>query len=745
MRVALLLTGSTEASRGTALAEEACSAATEEGDWTGTSLAPLDGRLPAERAIPLALGLLDSFDTAGTVLLRVSEFTLVPGPRAPELDAAFEQADGLANNSIEAVLSEAFARQSEGDFDSAFQQYQAAEVLLRGEVSPRRVLVLVSLAEIERQRGNRGAAALLLDRALALSPEHRGALETRAQIATEAGEAATAAALLERLVPMLGNSAERVEALRAIAEQSLTAARLAITYASELIPGSIFLLERLQAVHEAASQWDAAVSVAVQIAEQTHDPVQRARVLVDAARLCAERAHNVPRAVALYEAAIADDPEVTGAFDAIEAELLKAGDPQSLAAAYQRQISRLEATGIPEKIAPLLRKLATLEKDGLGLRARAIATLERLTGLLPTEIPARIQLSELLEGERETTRATRVLEAIARLAPARPDTYRSLCRVFTLAGDEDRVYSACSVLVALGEADLDEQLTFAQHRPEALPPIRAGLDAEAWLEILPEEHLSALDAIAAELEPLAIHLLLAEARNRSGLTLPSPKDRVDLQKTTVSAVRCFTWAASLVGLPEPEIYIQPSEARIGVRQLPEPGLALALGRPVLTGRTVGELAFLAARHLTYARPGWRMLSLFSTLEELRSFLIVGMAAARPEVVEVAGLGAQEQTLAAHIAANLTPEARERVGQAVEQILSQGGTLDVLAWMRSIESAACRVGLLACGDVTLASTVLAMAGAAPGGLTARERARALLPFCVSQRHAALRLLLGVAVG
>jgi len=42
----------------------------------------------------------------------------------------------------------------------------------------------------------------------------------------------------------------------------------------------------------------------------------------------------------------------------------------------------------------------------------------------------------------------------------------------------------------------------------------------------------------------------------------------------------------------------------------------------------------------------------------------------------------------------------------------GATLDVFAWLRSVEETAGRAGLLASGNLTVAANVLAIAGASP---------------------------------
>jgi hypothetical protein len=122
----------------------------------------------------------------------------------------------------------------------------------------------------------------------------------------------------------------------------------------------------------------------------------------------------------------------------------------------------------------------------------------------------------------------------------------------------------------------------------------------------------------------------------------------------------------------------------------------------------------------------------------------GLAVARPDVPGLAELGSRAQEFAGQLQPHMSTETRESLGTLVEGVLSGEDTLDVFTWLRSVEVTASRAGLLASGNVTVAANVLAVAGATPGGQSAAERAKALLAFCVSQRHTALRKLLGVEV-
>jgi tetratricopeptide (TPR) repeat protein len=707
----------------------------DDGAVPDRPIVPLLPGVPVAQQVPHALGLPDEDDSA-TLVLHVDGSQVLRGEAAGSLDAAFNTTAADTEQAIDALLGKAREQEAAGDLEAAAESGRQAERWLADDT--RRVAVWCRLANIARAQSNEAGAASLLDRVLALEPAHPEALRARAEIAADQADGTLAAALLERLIPKLETSAKRVEVLLAVADQSLKGARSALELAREFMPTGVHLLERLRAIDEAAGSWEAAVAVAVQIAELTEDRRLRARALVDAARLCSERMRHPQRAVALYEAAIQDDPEVAGAFEAIEAELISAGDHAGLASAYERQIERLAPTHAAPQRRELMRKLARVERDGLGDPHTAIVTFDRLLELAPDDLPARIELAALLEATGEPALATRVLEVAAVLAPTGVEVYRSLRRLFARAEDDDRVYSACSVLMALGEADLEEQALFAQHRPEAPPNPRSTLDDDAWSELLPLGHPVALDELAAALEPAALDTLGRTPKP----SIPPPGDRV--HPHTIIAGRCFAFAAHLFGLPEPEIYLQPAETRVGARILPRRTLSVVLGRPVLSERSVGELAFLAAHHLAYARPGWRIIGLLDSLEEIRSLLFGGAAAACPDLPALAALGQEEKSVAELLGDRMDQRARESVALAVEKLFGDGGTPDILAWVRSVEETACRAGLLACGDVTVAANVLALAGSTPGGLSAGERARALFPFSVSQRYSALRHFMGVAL-
>ncbi len=705
-------------------------------------LVPVAADQSFEQVLCAALG-LDAGALPPTLVLHAGPWLPLDADQATALglDARFALEAERRTEQVEEALADAYEHLGRDDVAGARQRYAAADALLSNESSARHALVLVSLGELERGQGRAREAAELLDRALVIAPNHIGALRGRAALAREQGESVVAAALLHRLVPQLDAEAERLETLTLIASESLGAARDAIAQALVLRPGDRALLERLRAIHEAAGSWDQAVDVCVRIAEQIAAPGARAQCLVQAARLASEKAQNLPRAIALYEAAIEDDPGVPDAFAAIEAELVRAGDHQGLTRAYERQLERLSGSDAEARV-ELLRKLAHTHRHQLGDPRQAIAALDRLVLERPHDAEARVELAELLRETDQITLATRVLESAAELAPERAQTYRSLLALFERSGDADRAYGASSVLVALGEADLDEQLRYAQHAPESLPPIASPLDDDAWELLTVPQHPAAVHALMAAIEPAALAAWFEEHGALARGSLPPPATRQDPQRSTVLAVKTFHWASRILGLPEHAIHATPQNPRLTVATLPTLAPALVLGRAALSGRSLSELAFMAGHHLAFSRPGCRLLAFHPDLDSLRRLAAAAAAIVHPELG--AGLDDTSRQLRDRLDAHLDAPHRARAATAVSELLA-AGTVDIGAWLRSIETTACRAALLVSGDVTVAGSVLAITGAPPDGRTARERARQLLPFAISQPYSALRHLLGIAVG
>jgi len=638
---------------------------------------------------------------------------------------------------VEAEIARASALYDEGRIGEAAVAYAKCEQQLSNERTPRRAEVLTNLARIARRVGPREAASLL-DLALAIVPAHRGAVMERLSLARELEEHALAAALGVRAVTFAETDEQRLAALDAAARDAMEAAATALRASLKLRPNDRPRFHRLRALHEAAGDYDKAVNVAVAVAESIGDRVERARAFVEAAKVCADKAANVDRAVALYEAAIADDPAVPGAFEAIEQVLLDSGDVVGTERAYARQLERLQGRGAVEAEVKLWSKLAEIREDRLADWHGAAEALDRLIALRPRDENARVHLAVLLAEHGEDMLATRALEVAAAMAPKHAATFRALHRVSVKRGRLDRAYNAASVLVHHEEADETEQARYRAHAPRiALQPTQAIGDGVLAL-LAPEDHDPNVAAIVSSIADAAVALRVDQLRAAKKLPKLNPADAQDLEKTTVSALRSVGWASRFFAMRPPVVYTRPGDPN-GIVQLPMPEPTFALGDGVLAGRSVPELAFMLGYELATMRLAGRMIAFYPTLNELKALVIAAIALVLPSE-----LPPEVDALRAAIAPRLDAVQRLKLQNAVRALGERGGQLDVLRYARSLERTASRAGLLACGDLNVAARLIAIDGRHIAGMSAADRVRDLIGFCVSDNYGRIRHTLGLAV-
>ncbi|MBX3130763.1 MAG: tetratricopeptide repeat protein [Polyangiaceae bacterium] len=696
---------------------------------------------PLARALAHALGEHTPGDGDVFVLARAG------GGRATEDDyaalaasASCRRLEPVEDPALEEAIAEGARRLDAGELDRAQRAYAFAESLLASDTGPRHAEVLVCLASIERRTGSTEQAVALLDRALAIFPNHEAALKERIAIARECADNATAAALRRRLLRKATTDPERAEQLSSIADECLNATIEALEQALALRPRDPRLLERLQSTLEAAGRWSEAVDAKVALSETIGNPRDRARSLSAAAGMCARRTGHVARAVALYEAAIADDPTTPGAFDAIEAVLVRSESWREVESAYGRQLERLAERGEQGARAALLDKLSRLRDERMGDTEGAIVALDQLVQQDPKAVDVRARLAELLERTGQLQLAALALESAALWAPSRVATFRELNRLLTMLGDPDRAYSACAVLVHLGEADVAEQAVYRQYAPQTTVRPSSALGDRGFSDLFVPEHDFVISRIVRALGPPAIELKLAQLRKAGRLPVLEPKNRQDPDKSTITAVRTVGWACKVLGLPVPAIYTHSDDLPGGVVSAPLPEPTLVLGKSLLSGRSVPELVFAIGRELSCQHLASRVLTFYPTLPELRALLLAAVGAVVPTSLPADALALREA-----LAARLGDAQRAELTGAVRELEARDGRLELKPWLCSLELAACRAGLLVSGDVTAAARMLAVDGRVVGGLSAADRIRDAIPFSVSTRYATLRRTLGIGVG
>jgi hypothetical protein len=380
----------------------------------------------------------------------------------------------------------------------------------------------------------------------------------------------------------------------------------------------------------------------------------------------------------------------------------------------------------------LQRRVALLEARVLELEKELEAARAQMSVEVVVDVPG--APSDALEAADPEG-----LQRRLRHDPRDEGALHALYRVYEGAGEVDRMSCVARALVFLGAATADETATYRAHRTEALIKPTTSLSSESWRRYLfhPEEEVLTGEIFAIIASAVLLGRVSALRRDKL-LPILDPASRQDPAQSTLQAVRCFSWGASILGMRAPSLYADPQYAGI-VQMVPGVPPATRLGQKALSGRSPRELAFLAGRHLAWYREERFIRLLVPQIQELEDLFLAALVIGNPGVPLRADTRQRVQALAAAIEPVLEPVQIDRLRGAFLRFVEEGGRTNLQRWAAAADRTASRAGLLLADDLSAASAMLE----AENPATVRERMDDLLVFVTSERYASLRKAIGVA--
>ncbi len=610
--------------------------------------------------------------------------------------------------------------------------------------------IYASIGQIKVAQGKVDDAKNNFAKALKSAPAHRRALEGSIDLAAKAGEKERVVELRTRLAAALGDPNEKADELTRLATiladelGDRKRAAAVLEEARDLRPGDAALLVRLRELYEAEGDGEGLSRVLGAMCLEEHDRVARSALRLEQAKVIETKVKDKARAIALLEGALEEEPTNDEALARLVALRTERAEWLPLERVYARLIDRAAEAQQPKRAADLCKRLARLRKDSIGDREGALEAFSGAVRCDPSDVEARAELAELFLADGDSLAAAFELEGAAAIAPRRVETFARLFDIHRRDGRTDRAFLAASALEELGAAEVDHEMVAAQYRPEGLLRPASALDDAAWDQFLraPGWDASAA-AILRAVREVAITIRVADT-GKNSLRPPPPMDpgkRID-PESTVTVARAFRWAASLLGVPAPELYIA-DEVPGGLAAVPIATPTTIVDRSVAGGRSMQEVVFLAARHLTYYRPEHELLFFFPTLPALTSLFIAAVRVGLPELPVPPAIEERVKSFARAIAERITPDAKAELDDAVQRFASAGGKTDLVTLLKSVERSACRAGLVLSGDLAVAARVLRAEKREIAELDATGRIDDLLAFTASQELAVLREWLGVA--
>jgi hypothetical protein len=382
-----------------------------------------------------------------------------------------------------------------------------------------------------------------------------------------------------------------------------------------------------------------------------------------------------------------------------------------------------------------------LERRVKFLEAR-VAELEHELEDARTHVPIEVDLSSF---EREPTTAVVdddpvELQRRLRGDPRDLESLHALYRSAAKSGDLDKKWCVAHALSFLNAANDDEKRCFQDHRSDTLIRPSSALSRDGWLRLLfhPEEEVLTGEIFSVVIPAVLLGRVSALRRDK---LLPhlDPQRKQKPATSTLQSVRCFTWAAAILGMQSPSLYADPTSPAT-LEMVPGLPPATRIGKLALSGRSANELAFLAGRHLSYYREEHFVRILLPAVSDLEDIFLAALSIGNPGLPLSSQIKNRVLPIARAIEPILEPSAVDRLRGNFLRFVEEGARTNLQRWASAVDRTANRGGLLLCNDLRAAQSMLAIES--PAQLD--ERIDDLLTFVVSDRYSKLRRQVGIAI-
>jgi golgin subfamily B member 1 len=515
--------------------------------------------------------------------------------------------------------------------------------------------------------------------------------------------------------------------------------------ALELEPGRRSTLHKLLDLYTKQQRWQPAIDLLNQLAKAEEDPAVRARTLYTAALILRDELNTPAEAASLLERCLDDAPDMTIAFEDLEALHKSAGDWKSLAQSYRRMLKRLPADAPHALRLSLWTRLGDIAIKRLHDRKLALAAFEAAAALEPADAGRQETLAHLYELSGSETREQAIAAHQKLLArdPHRTDSYRALAKLYGDGEETDKQWCVASALYYLKKADPTIDAIFRRFRPTQIRLPQRPFTEEIWQRLAhPDEDrlLSALFAIAAP------YLSAPIAKTPAALGL-GRRHRIDLALDRSPPVLAVVQLAEVMGLPMPELFRGENEnAQTVILNLQYKGqarTALALA-PSTQRRNSFDLVFDIAGQMAFLRPERILRFAFGTPAAIELGMRAALGLGAPPTGVFAANPELNQMLA-YLRRSVAPPIVTAIAAAGRALVeARGEHIDVTKWLAATHLSAARTALVLTGDLGAAARVIMSEPIPLTPISVQKRLLDLVAFSVTDDYFACRRHLGLTI-
>ncbi|WP_438030537.1 protein kinase domain-containing protein [Sorangium sp. So ce233] len=697
------------------------------------SLANRVDALPREQGLKLLFRYVDALSKSGSSGKAIGTVKALLA-LAPDDPAAISRA---AKVNLDAGRAREAAELYEGlveRFGASLPERERADALLR-------------LGEARLAAGDPGGAVGPLNEAADLVPESPAPLALLSRVFEAKGDWEEVVRLKHRRLDVVAGD-ERSALLLEIGDLLAThlndRTRAAKSYVAALDerPDDRKILTKLMQLYSEEKDWSKLIDIVLKLAAKIDDRRQKAKYLHTAAIVSARQLGDLDRAARFYDEVLELDPSLTRALaEAIELRGEK-GDHEDVERLLKVDLDRATEENDTAKMLETFDRLGALYKDKLGWMSDAIDAYEAAQTLDPDND----ERNELLAGLYASDPAQYLDKAVAaqlpilRRNPYRPDAYRLLRKLYTETKRADAAFCLCQALCCLNAAEPDEERFFRRLRPDNVAAAQQPLDEEGWTTgLIHPDADPLLTAIFGVIEP-AVLRKNGQPLEELGYQLAY---QIDLARHPYPMSQTLNYAAGVLGLDPPLTFQNPNDGG-GVSFLHAHVPAIVLGAAALQMELPTQAAaFIAARHLTYYRPGMYLRHLVPTGTGLRAWLFAAIKLISPTFPITKELEGPVMENLSVLDPIIVGPARDQLASVVTKLL-QAGAIDLKRWVSGIDLTADRAGFLLANDLELAQEMIKAADDASAAVTQKERLKELLLYAVSEEYLAVRQRLGINV-
>jgi tetratricopeptide (TPR) repeat protein len=637
-----------------------------------------------------------------------------------------------------------------GDWPSALTNYQKVLTgLSEGDVDER-TDVYHRLGRIKQAQGQNKQAINNFEKALSLDPNHRKTLDSLVEIYSAEGDWSAVAEHKRRILDQIMDDEERLALLVGIADvwgdkqKDVAKAIEALEEARGIRPQDHIILHKLLGFYQESGDWRQMVDTLAAISEIEQEPAKKARYSYTMAQLYRDKIQDMERAVELFNEALDLAPDFLEAFERINKILTVERNWKQLERQYRKMIHRVAGKGKTDLEFNLWHQLGLVYRDRLSNVQPALEAFRMASSLRPEDSQERVILSELHEMAEQFDEAITEQRVLLEQKPLSVSPYRALYRLYSKKRATDEAWCAAGALVFMQQATTEERAFYERHRVKGMPQVRGRLTNEIWAKnLIHIEENVYISKMFEMITPAALQAKIAMLKAKRQLPDLDKRLLQDPKNSTVTFAKTFFWAASILGVHAPELYVRSDipGSVVAVPMLPPASLA---GQTVLTGFQPQELTFICGKHLAAYRGEHYIRTLFPTQAELTIMLFAGVMLSAPNTPMPPDMAQQIRMTAQELGRYIQPVQLEGLRTVVKRFIDEGAKANIKRWNFAVEMTAARAGFALCGDLEICKKVLSSEQTRPGEPTAAEKMQGLLAYSVSEDYAKVRQALGVAV-